>query len=189
VIANGLAQESTEGRTKDRSNVFVIATLYSEGGSVPVRIRNLSPSGALIEGIVLPLPGALVRLSRGSFHVSGEVVWSADGRSGVRFSGSISVPEWLPGASAASGQHYIDELVFKAKLGRPAPVEAPAPVGRSSSGDVALELARLASGLTRLCYELAADDLVAARFPENLQVIEAAAQRLDALAKAVLTQK
>jgi len=189
MVAKGLAQACAEARTSDRSNVFVIAALYSEGGSAPVRIRNLSPSGALIEGIVLPLPGALVRLSRGSFHVSGEVVWSADGRSGLRFSNSISVPEWLPGASPASGQHHIDELVFKAKLGRPAPVEHPAPAGPASSGDVALELARLASGLTRLCYELAADDHVASRFPENLQIIEATAQHLDGLAKAILTQK
>ncbi len=187
--ANGLAEETVEGRNSDRSNVFVIATLYSGGGSAPVRIRNLSPSGALVEGIVLPLPGALVRLSRGSFHVSAEVVWSADGRSGLRFSSSISVPEWLPGASPASGQHHVDELVFKAKLGRPAPVEAPAPAAPTSSGDVALELAGLASRLTRLCDELAADDHVAARFPENLQTIEATAQQLDRLARAAFTQK
>jgi hypothetical protein len=186
VIANSLAPE-TEGRINDRSNVFVIATLYSQGGSAPVRIRNLSPSGALIEGIVLPSPGAPVRLSRGSFHVAGEVVWSADGRSGLRFDSAISVLEWLPRTGAAPVQHNVDELVFKAKLGSLAGHEAPAPADPGKSGDVALELARLAAGLTRLCDELADDDHVAARFPENLQTIEATAKHLDRLARAVLT--
>ena len=185
MIANSLAPDA-DGRNCDRSNVFVIATLYSRGGSAPVRIRNLSPCGALIEGAVLPLPGAPVRLSRGSLHVSGEVVWSADGRSGLRFHSSISVPEWLPRSNGARGQHDVDELVFKAKLGSLAGHDMPAPVAPDKSGDLALELARLATGLTRLCNELADDDHVAARFPKNLQLIEATAQQLDRLAGAVL---
>ena len=185
MISNSLAPE-TDGRNGDRSNVFVIATLYSQGGSAPVRIRNLSPRGALIEGAVLPLPGAAVRLSRGSLHVSGEVVWSADGRSGLRFHSSISVPEWLPRSSGARAQHDVDELVFKAKLGSLAGRDTPARAAPDKSNDLALEMARLATGLTRLCNELAEDDHVAARFPKNLQLIEATARELDRLAGGAL---
>ena len=186
MIANNLAEETAEGRNSDRSNVFVIAALYSAGGSAPVRIRNLSPSGALIEGAVLPLPGAPVRLSRGSFHVSGEVVWSADGRAGLRFGSSISVPEWLPGANSAMSQQRVDEIVFKSKQGSQTVYDSAAG-GSGSLGGAAVELAHLASELSRLGEQLSEDAHVALRFPESLQIIEATAQRLDRLATAALT--
>jgi hypothetical protein len=187
VNANSLAAETEEGRIAERSNVFVIATLYCAAGSAPVRIRNLSPSGALIEGSVLPLPGARVRLLRGSLQASGELVWSADGRAGVRFAGSITVQDWLPGTNLANNQQRVDQVVFTTKCKIRAPVEAPVHAGAGAAVDAAFELGVLANGLARLCEELADDPHVAARFPDNLQAIEATAHRLNRLASAALT--
>jgi hypothetical protein len=45
-------------RADIRSNMFVMAVLYCDGCSAPVRIRNLSRSGALIESAVIPPDGA-----------------------------------------------------------------------------------------------------------------------------------
>ena len=166
--------------------MFVIATLYGAAGLTPVRIRNLSSSGALIEGSALPNAGSRVRLSRGSVHAPGEVVWSADGRAGLRFGCSVCVPDWLPGTPAPNGQQRVDELVFSAKSNGRVDYEAPLSLVGVPSADVALELAVLASSLSRLCDQLADDKHVAERFPENLQIIEATAQRLDRLANAAV---
>jgi hypothetical protein len=156
VNANSLAAETEEGRIAERSNVFVIATLYCAAGSAPVRIRNLSPSGALIEGSVLPLPGARVQ-------------------------------DWLPGTNLANNQQRVDQVVFTTKCKIRAPVEAPVHAGAGAAVDAAFELGVLANGLARLCEELADDPHVAARFPDNLQAIEATAHRLNRLASAALT--
>lgn len=184
MVTSELASATAEGRTADRSNVFVIATLYCAAGSSPVRVRNLSRSGALVEGSVLPLPGSRVRLSRGSLHAAGEVVWSADGRAGLRFACSIAVPDWLPGGGSANPQQRVDEIVFQAKHSNRVERDERRPSGDAPSADVALELAHLASGLARVCEQLADDPHVAARFGQNLQMIEATAQRLDRLASA-----
>jgi len=62
-----------ELRVESRSNIFVMATIYAPGGSTPVRVRNMSRTGALVEAPVLPAAGSRVRLSRGSLTVVGDI--------------------------------------------------------------------------------------------------------------------
>jgi hypothetical protein len=180
--ANAAAPETAEGRAAERSNMFVVATLSCAAGSTPVRVRNLSPSGALVEGSVLPLAGARMRLSRGNLHSAGEVVWSADGRAGLRFSGAISVADWMPGGGASRSRQRADEVVFNARPNASAGFNAPLPAAGAPSVEVAMELSVLADRLTRLCGQLADDPRVAAAFPEALLTIEATALRLERLA-------
>ena len=80
-------------RGKSRSNIFLLATLAARGGSWPVRIRNLSPTGALIEGGMILPQCAPVRLVRGSLTIAGTVMWHNRARAGIRFDGEIDVAD------------------------------------------------------------------------------------------------
>ena len=84
-----------EGRRHPRSHLFVVATLYSDMGSTPVRIRNMSQYGALIEAQLIPEPGAAVILKRGGLETTGEIAWKADRKAGIALSKSVDVAEWL----------------------------------------------------------------------------------------------
>ena len=48
-----------------RTNMFLMATIYAGGGSAPVKVRNLSLAGALIEGGRIPDVASEITLRRG----------------------------------------------------------------------------------------------------------------------------
>ena len=186
MISAAVAQP--ESRAETRSNIFVIATLYSSAASTPVRIRNMSRSGALVEGGALPADGTEVRLSRGSLDVSGKVVWCSGGRAGIRFGSTVMVADWLPRGNRNLQQQYVDEIVYNAKLTTvesappPCPKPAPATIG---AAEIADELRRLANSLNAVGEELSSDPDVAARFLTRLQIIDIVAQSLARLAASV----
>lgn len=174
---------SADGREDARSNIFVIATLYSPTGQSPVRVRNLSRTGALVEGAVLPVAGTAVRLSRGSMAVAGHVVWCEANKAGLRFDAMVCVADWLPQGGRATGQQRVDEIVYEVNRngGAKGGVSAPVPVAMPTV-DVAGELRQLGACLSGIAEELAGDPEVAARFGTRLQVIELGAQSLVRLA-------
>ena len=98
-----------------RSNVLLSAVLTGGAGTVPVRIRNLSPSGALLDGQDLPASGR-VMLRRGHLNATAEVVWSADGECGIRFDEPIHVKEWVKRV-VHLGQQRVDTIVAALKAG------------------------------------------------------------------------
>jgi hypothetical protein len=166
-----------ENRREPRSNMFVIATLYGADGSAPVRIRNMSRGGALVEGGVLPSIGAEVRLCRGSLGATGNLVWLAGPRAGLHFTGAVEVADWLPNGARVTEQGLADEMVHQARLGTvPAPIEPEA--GPLSIKD---ELLRLSRSLERAGEDLATDMDIAARHSRPLQLIDMAAQALARL--------
>ena len=174
-----------EHRLEPRSNLFVIATLYGADGWAPVRIRNLSQGGALIEGAVLAAIGAEVQLSRGSLTVIGRVVWLEGNKAGVRFTGRIAVADWLPSGKPGSGQQLADELVHQARLGALPTVATPTiPPPEDRGPKIADELMRLCRLLEQAGEDLVADEALAERHPGPLQAIDMAAQALAKLATA-----
>ena len=78
-------------RADIRSNVFLSATLLAAGVTLPVRIRNISPTGVLLDGAGLPPQGSVIHLRRGSLSVGGEIAWQRDGQCGVRFDAGVVV--------------------------------------------------------------------------------------------------
>src|SRR5688500_15452 len=96
--------DGEQRRVEARSNIFVVAALAWSSGTGPVRIRNMSRTGALIEGATIPPEGSPVRLSRGSLSVRGEIVWRRENRAGMRFGSAETVADWLPGNKTATGQ-------------------------------------------------------------------------------------
>ena len=163
-----------DGRVRHRSNVFVSAALYSDDGSAPAMVRNLSETGALIEGPVLPPPGTKIRLRRGSFEVAGIVVWQISRRVGLKFDSSISVDDWLPSATRKH-QALVDKMVHDVRtsaLERHNPPSLP-PVWTAD---------RIASFLECVAEEFSSDGRIVAEHSDKLQQLEIAVQHIRRLA-------
>ena len=139
-------------RAEARSNVFLTALIDSSDGPLPVRVRNLSPHGALLEGPVLPVEG-LVRLRRGDLHVRAKVAWRHDGYCGLRFESTIEVATWLK-RLGHHGQDRVDQIVAALRTGTvpkaadPAPLEDPAEIAAAL-----LEIADRLAGMDGLSLE------------------------------------
>ena len=75
----------TQNRRARRSNVLMAAALELSGKSIPVKLRNLSAEGALVEGDGLPVEGSEIVFRRQDLSVAGRVVWVSSGRAGLSF--------------------------------------------------------------------------------------------------------
>src|SRR6478672_3524325 len=80
-----------DSRTASRSSLYLSAALHCDGSSWPVTIRNLSSSGALVEGATTASLGSRVELVRGGLIGRALVVWSREGRCGLMVSDLIDV--------------------------------------------------------------------------------------------------
>ena len=177
--------DMAQRRVDLRSNIFVVAALASGIGSGPVRIRNMSPSGALIEGGVIPPNGSAGRLSRGTLSVTGEIVWRHENRAGMRFDSAVTVAAWLPGGKSATGQERVDEIVYsyKAEVGAMRDATAvPAPLSPGRQ-ELSGELLEVRQALNDVAEKLAGDDSTMARHTDALQAIDLATQKLEILAR------
>jgi hypothetical protein len=74
-----------QNRRSQRSNVLLAASIEASGASLPVKLRNLSTEGALIEGDDLPVEGSEVLFKRNELSVSSRVAWVHDKQAGVAF--------------------------------------------------------------------------------------------------------
>lgn len=61
----------------------------------PVRIRNISECGALVESDVKVDVKCSIMLDRGPLRVAGEVAWHREGLFGVRFFEPLDFHEWV----------------------------------------------------------------------------------------------
>jgi hypothetical protein len=93
------AEKGPEDRASPRTNLLLAANAEVGGRILPVRIRNLSETGAMLEGAGLPDAGMKLVLVRGDLHVAAVVAWAAGGRRGVMFEGPTPVHEWTGGTN------------------------------------------------------------------------------------------
>ena len=84
----------THNRTTNRSNVLFTASLELSGAAVPVRMRNLSCNGALVEGDNLPIEGSELLFRKGDRAIKGRVVWTSERHAGIAFARPLP-PEQL----------------------------------------------------------------------------------------------
>lgn len=180
MTANIGSQFESKARREPRTNLFAMGTIYADGASTAVRVRNLSPTGAMVEGAVLPRPGGRVRLCRGSLEVSAQIVWCRDGAAGLRFDSAVTVADWLPRGRAIAPQQRSDEVFHQARVGGSvcspdAPTCSPNKLG-------ALDLIRMKQAIQSLALELAGDSAVVERYASKLQVLEMAAETLGKIA-------
>jgi hypothetical protein len=83
-----------QNRKNRRSNVLMSASLELSGTSVPVKLRNLSAEGALVEGEKLPVEGSSVLFRKGDLSMPGRVAWVNEKQAGVNFAQKLN-PEQL----------------------------------------------------------------------------------------------
>lgn len=74
-----------KNRRSRRSPVFLAATLEVAGASTPVKLRNLSEQGALIEAEKLPVEGSSAVFVRNDLRLKSRLVWVQGCYAGVAF--------------------------------------------------------------------------------------------------------
>lgn len=158
-------------RSDPRSHVFLMAVLCCGSASFPVRVRNLSMHGALLEGTDLPAEFRTICLKRGSLAAAGQIAWSKDQHCGIRFSSTINVSDWVDRAGPV-GQQRIDATVASFRNGV-APDRGPPERERDWTG-----LAGIGDELIAVCERLSALPDMSIALAEELIRIEAAAQAL-----------
>lgn len=84
-----------QNRRSRRSNVFLAASIEVGGTVVPVKLRNLSAQGALIEGEGLPIEGSDVLFRRNELNVRSRIAWVDDNQAGVAFGIPLEAHEVL----------------------------------------------------------------------------------------------
>jgi hypothetical protein len=84
-----------QNRKTRRSNVLMSASLELSGTSLPVKLRNLSADGALVEGDSLPVEGAAILFRKGDLSVQGCVAWVKGHQAGVAFARNLDPDQLL----------------------------------------------------------------------------------------------
>lgn len=101
-------------RDVQRTKLFVAATIVIDGQVDPVRVRDMSSGGALIEGPVLPPAGTAFELVRAHLRVSARSMWVRGNQCGVSFEETVDVAEWMT-RNSPTQQQRIDALFHKAR--------------------------------------------------------------------------
>jgi hypothetical protein len=142
----------------------------------PVRIRNLSPNGALVEATSLPPVGSAVCLMRGDLSARGTLAWVGGNHAGISFSGAIEVAAWVKRAGHG-GQQRVDGLVAALRSSAPLPNELRA----SRSMD---SLPQISAALDKLCEDLAASSTLSLDLGDELLKLDSIAHALRQIAGA-----
>jgi hypothetical protein len=85
----------SQNRRSRRSPVLLAASIDIAGVEEPVKLRNLSEEGALIEGARLPLEGTTTYFRRNELRLKSRVVWVAGNFAGVAFARILKPEEVL----------------------------------------------------------------------------------------------
>lgn len=107
-------ERALNARRETRTSMFLAAVLRSGTEQVPVKVRNMSPNGALFDTSLALTVGAKVVLMRGALQAQGAVIWNSEGRCGIRFSSRVPVTEWLA-THTKTQQQRVDDIVALVK--------------------------------------------------------------------------
>ena len=173
--------EQTTARAHPRTSVFVLATMVTATVSGPIKIRNMSSGGALVEGEALPCVGERVCLRRGDLAAAGRIVWREAGKAGLRFDDDVQVMSWLP---TGNGKQQLVDRTFAELKSNPISSASSAMTNVKSASIDGGELLDLASALDALADDLAGDTAVVANHLSKLQTLDIASQLLRKIAVA-----
>jgi hypothetical protein len=84
-----------QNRNSRRAPVLLAASIDVRGTPVPVKLRNLSRQGALIEGDTLPVDGVTTFFTRKELRLKCQVVWVEGRYAGIRFARELNPDEVL----------------------------------------------------------------------------------------------
>lgn len=111
----------THERSAPRSHLLLVATLSVEGQGegVPVRVRNLSAGGMMVEGFPELEPDMAVTCELpGLGQIPGRIAWTEAGRAGVAFAQEID-PDLARVKPKAAPQPFIKLKAVKSPTRRP----------------------------------------------------------------------
>lgn len=173
--------DDPDQRDEPRASLYLAASLYCDGQSVPVKIRNLSTMGARLE-LSTPVTGSgVVQLVRGPLIVFALIIWTEGNRCGLKFSGAVDVQRWRS-APANGEQQRVDEIMRLVKSGAVLPSVTPTPACEAKEErPLSADLKLAAELLGRLGERLAGDDAVIAAHGSELQSLEIAMQMIGAV--------
>ena len=187
MVPTSVHNRAADARGAARASLYLAAALYCDGSSSPVKIRNISTTGALVEGTAtIPAAGSLVQLVRGGLIVHGLVAWCSKGRCGLKFSGSVDVQQWRASPSN-SEQQRVDEIVRLVKAGAvPLPVPPLSQIAapeefHETNTDLSADLARASKLLENLGGVLASDPNIVTQHGTALQNLDIAMQVIAAV--------
>ena len=86
---------ASQNRKTRRSNVLMTASLELSGTSIPVKLRNLSAEGALVESDKLPVEGSSVLFRKGDLSAIGRIAWVKGRQAGVSFAQHLEADQLL----------------------------------------------------------------------------------------------
>ena len=101
-------------REIQRKALFVAATIVVGDQVDPVRVRNMSAGGALLEGAVLPVPGTTFEVVRAHLSVGAKAMWTRGNQCGVSFCENVDVAEWMT-PNSPTQQQRIDSMFHQAR--------------------------------------------------------------------------
>ena len=84
-----------QNRRARRSPVLLAASVEVAGVATPVKLRNLSEEGALVEGDQLPLEGSTTFFERNDLRVKSRVAWVHGKLAGLAFARPLQREEVL----------------------------------------------------------------------------------------------
>lgn len=169
---------------------MLAATIAAGPVSAPVRIRNLSEAGAMIDGPALPDAGSTLTLNRLELSVAGTVIWNRGGRCGLRLASTVAVDDWIAGVRSTAhptslGQMRIDKIQAAIRGGAVLPehtTAAPEPASSETVAQrIAAELARVKIALDAVSEALTDDIDILTRHERALQEFDIAAMVIEEL--------
>ncbi|QNM82012.1 hypothetical protein H8M03_08190 [Sphingomonas sabuli] len=176
-----------DARLRPRSNMFLAAMLHGDDRATPVRIRNMSVLGALVEAPALPAGDTPLRLVRGRLEADASIIWTSGLRSGLSFSAPVAVEEWMAPVRNAE-QSRVDEAVRMLRLGAIPNARNFSPERLhldDAAGRLGEDLRCVARLLENLGGDLAGDPAVLTGHSAKLQNLDIAIQSISAVAAAL----
>lgn len=182
----------SDARVAPRTNMFIAATMCWEQHRNPVKVRNMSITGALVESPVVPTTGSSVLLVRGSYSAAGRVVWADKNRCGLHLTASVNVRDWLAPPSNTE-QLRVDQIVALVKAGAvPIPTESftgrserPALPASLSNDQLTCDLGLVSQLIEDLGDDLASEPETLMRHANKVQNLDIAMQMLAAICNEV----
>ncbi|MDV3455746.1 PilZ domain-containing protein [Sphingomonas sp. HF-S4] len=174
-----------------RKNLMLSASIGCGSTQAAVRIRNLSETGAMLDGAVLPDPGTRMVLRRAEIEIGATVIWREGGRCGVHFDTvAASVDEWVTGKrpatfNGAQGQARVDAIQSAVRSGAALIAEpastTPKPSDRALDQRLSEEIVHVQRLIDTLGEALVEDPEMLQRHMRVLQNLDRASQILEHL--------
>lgn len=97
-----------KNRRSRRSPVLLAAAVEVAGAEVPVKLRNLSEQGALIESDRLPMEGSTTVFRRNELRLNSRVVWVQGRYAGVAFEEPLNPEQVLRNVPRPKPRTQVD---------------------------------------------------------------------------------